>query len=170
MLHFPNASVLMNHCRCCRLFGMKRCGRCQAAILASELVMRAREMVYHVHCFTCAVCQTALTKGDTFGMRDGAVFCRLHYQELPPAPSDLHYHPHPMPLPLPHPHLGTPPLPPTPPDPSKVPSAFFNGAPAPRQKGRPRKRKPKDLESMTANLGEYCEYRLNLLFISLHLL
>jgi hypothetical protein len=25
----------------------------------------------------------------------------------------------------------------------------------PRQKGRPRKRKPKDIEAMTANLGEF---------------
>ncbi|XP_054289339.1 LIM/homeobox protein Lhx9-like isoform X2 [Macrosteles quadrilineatus] len=139
-----------------RLFGMKRCGRCQAAILASELVMRAREMVFHVHCFSCAVCQTVLAKGDTFGMRDGAVFCRLHYQELPPAPppdpypGDLHYHPRLGPGP-------TPPLAATPPHPhvdQPRPPAFFNGAPTPRQKGRPRKRKPKDLESMTANLGE----------------
>lgn len=27
----------------------------------------------------------------------------------------------------------------------------------PRQKGRPRKRKPKDIEAMTANLGEFCK-------------
>lgn len=33
---------------------------------------------------------------------------------------------------------------------------FFNGAtaPPPRQKGRPRKKKPKDQDIMTANLGE----------------
>lgn len=44
----------------------------------------------------------------------------------------------------------------------KVGSAgFFNSTPhgvtgtqPPRQKGRPRKRKPKDIESMTANLGK----------------
>ena len=34
----------------------------------------------------------------------------------------------------------------------------------PRQKGRPRKRKPKDLEAMTANLGELIRFR-GLLFI-----
>lgn len=137
---------------------MKRCGRCQAAILSSELVMRARELVFHVHCFTCAVCACPLTKGDHFGMRDGAVLCRLHYEmslsEPPPGayPPPVHYPP-PFPSPDFHPHHGHPP-PPTPVEPpTKVP--FFNGAPAtPRQKGRPRKRKPKDLESMTANLGK----------------
>ncbi|XP_022903831.2 LIM/homeobox protein Lhx9 isoform X2 [Onthophagus taurus] len=63
-----------------RLFGMKRCGRCQATILSSELVMRARESVFHVHCFSCVVCNAPLTKGDHFGMRDGAVLCRLHFE------------------------------------------------------------------------------------------
>lgn len=29
-------------------------------------------------------------------------------------------------------------------------------AQAPRQKGRPRKRKPKDIEALTANLGKLC--------------
>lgn len=146
---------------------MKRCGRCQAAILSSELVMRARELVFHVHCFSCAVCSCPLTKGDHFGMRDGAVLCRLHFEmslnEPPPAayPPTMHYPP-PFPSPEFHPHSHpnsqTSVDGPTP----KVP--FFNGAPAtPRQKGRPRKRKPKDLESMTANLGKYnhaCRYKI----------
>ncbi|KAL1117072.1 hypothetical protein AAG570_004400 [Ranatra chinensis] len=82
---------------------MKRCGRCQATILSSELVMRARELVFHVHCFSCAVCSTLLTKGDTFGMREGAVLCRLHYTELPPpSPPQLHHH-HPF-----HPQMEPP--------------------------------------------------------------
>lgn len=142
-----------------RLFGMKRCARCQATILSSELVMRARELVFHVQCFSCAVCQSPLTKGDHFGMRDGAVLCRLHFEmslsEPPPGmyPSSMHY---PPPFPSPefhHHHAALPPA--TPVEPVKP---FFNGAPpTPRQKGRPRKRKPKDLEGMTANLGEWKE-------------
>ncbi|VVC39436.1 Homeobox domain,Homeobox, conserved site,Homeobox domain-like,Zinc finger, LIM-type [Cinara cedri] len=64
-----------------RLFGIRRCGRCQAAILPSELVMRARDTVFHVPCFSCTVCTAVLTKGDQFGMRDGAVFCQHHYQQ-----------------------------------------------------------------------------------------
>lgn len=137
-----------------RLFGMKRCARCQATILSSELVMRARELVFHVHCFSCAVCNTPLTKGDHFGMRDGAVLCKLHFDIPLSEPSHglysgpMHY---PSPFPSPEFHSCTPLPPPTPIEPvGKVP--FFNGAPTPRQKGRPRKRKPKDLESMTASL------------------
>ncbi|XP_078051738.1 protein apterous-like, partial [Augochlora pura] len=176
------------------MFGsMKRCARCQAAILASELVMRARELVFHVRCFSCAACAVPLTKGDHFGMRDGAVLCRLHYEmgaemhpsQSPPvpvyppgphypgqpfpSPEFLHHHhhhpahpPHPhhsMHPQHPHSHVSPVPLQPSTPSvpdagsPPKVP--YFNGAavvPPPRQKGRPRKRKPKDLEAMTANI------------------
>jgi len=160
--------------------------------------MRARELVFHVRCFSCAACAVLLTKGDHFGMRDGAVLCRLHYEmgaELHPAqsppvpvyppgphypgqpfpsPEFLHHHhhhhhhapPHPHHSMHPqHPHVSPVPLQPSTPSipdassPPKVP--YFNGAaavvPPPRQKGRPRKRKPKDLEAMTASLGE-CEF------------
>lgn len=60
----------------CRLFAVSRCSRCRAGISASELVMRARDLVYHVACFTCASCGTPLNKGDHFGQRDGLVYCR----------------------------------------------------------------------------------------------
>ncbi|XP_066996698.1 LIM/homeobox protein Lhx9 [Anabrus simplex] len=159
-----------------RLFGMKRCARCQATILSSEMVMRARDLVFHVHCFTCAVCNAALTKGDHFGMRDGAVLCRMHFELASPGPGPAnphyppqfpspefhphhhhhHHHHHPSPLPL-----QPPPAPSSCADPdvaSKVP--FFNGAATgtTRQKGRPRKRKPKDLEAMTASLDLNADY------------
>ncbi|XP_050360808.1 protein apterous-like isoform X2 [Nymphalis io] len=145
-----------------RLYGSKRCARCNTPISASELVMRARDLVFHVHCFSCALCSTRLTKGDTFGIRDSAVYCRLHYETMPD------YGPH-MAVPgppqmCPGPYAGPPPGSHYPPYPSPefarvepdVPKGpFFNGstAPPPRQKGRPRKKKPKDQELMTANLG-----------------
>lgn len=144
-------------CFSSRLFGMKRCARCQATILSSELVMRARELVFHVQCFSCAVCHALLNKGDHFGMRDGAVLCRLHFEmslsEPPPALYQTLHYPPPFPSPEFHHHNPLPP-PAAAVDPV-VKSPFFNGsAPTPRQKGRPRKRKPKDLEGMTANLGK----------------
>lgn len=160
-----------------RLFGMKRCAKCQTTILSSELVMRARELVFHVHCFACAACNLPLTKGDHFGLRDGAVLCRMHF-EMPPvdqppphfAPGILHPHHHYQPPPFPSPdfHHHAPLAEHHPAGAEagggaaqqqlqKVP--FFNGAPAtPRQKGRPRKRKPKDLEGMTASLDLNSDY------------
>lgn len=161
---------------------VRRCGRCQTAISPSELVMRARDTVYHVPCFSCAVCATALTKGDQFGMRDGAVFCQHHYRPQQPvamrspAPHQVVQRRSPpqqqqtaMTPPAvcavrsPYPSSGGGPL-------ESPAAAFFcNGgsaaaaagnaadapAPQPRQKGRPRKRKPKDLQdAMAANMGE----------------
>ncbi|KAK9882140.1 hypothetical protein WA026_018981 [Henosepilachna vigintioctopunctata] len=153
---------------CNTLFGMKRCSKCHTAILSSELVMRARELVFHVHCFSCAVCSQPLTKGDHFGMREGAVLCRLHFEmPEPPLPSPGAMYPgggippHSYPAPYPSPDFHHAPMPPQAgvegPPMGKVP--FFNGAPAtPRQKGRPRKRKPKDLEGMTASLDLSSDY------------
>lgn len=142
------------------MFGMKRCARCQATILSSELVMRAKELVFHVHCFSCEVCNAILTKGDQFGMRNGSVLCRLHFEmpipeSMPPGMFPPGMHPYPPSFPSPEFHHH-PPLPPqTPVDPvGKVPPFFNGAATTPRQKGRPRKRKPKDLEGMTANLGK----------------
>ncbi|CAG9864672.1 unnamed protein product [Phyllotreta striolata] len=158
-----------------RLFSMKSCARCHVTILSSELVMRAKEFVFHVHCFSCEVCNAILTKGDQFGMRNGSVLCRVHF-ELSVSESIPHgggvgggglfhpqHHPHyPPPFPSPDFHHH----PSMPPQPAggggdhigKVPP-FFNGAPTtPRQKGRPRKRKPKDLEGMTANLDLNSDY------------
>ncbi|XP_058793554.1 LIM/homeobox protein Lhx9-like [Phymastichus coffea] len=63
-----------------RLFAVTRCSRCRAGISATELVMRARDLVFHVACFTCASCGTPLNKGDHFGQRDGLVYCRPHYE------------------------------------------------------------------------------------------
>lgn len=80
--HFPKlwnsktVSRRITLCFDCRLFAVSRCSRCRAGISASELVMRARDLVYHVACFTCASCGTPLNKGDHFGQRDGLVYCR----------------------------------------------------------------------------------------------
>ncbi|XP_073945640.1 LIM/homeobox protein Lhx9-like [Choristoneura fumiferana] len=147
-----------------RLYGSKRCARCNTTISASELVMRARDLVFHVHCFSCALCSTHLNKGDTFGIRDSAVYCRLHYETMP------EYGPH-MAVPGPPqlcPGPYVPPGPHYPPYPSPefargeadVAKGFFNGtaAPPPRQKGRPRKKKPKDQDIMSANLDLNPEY------------
>lgn len=44
--------------------------------------MRAKDLVYHVECFACYACGAVLCKGDYYGVRDGAVFCRPDYERL----------------------------------------------------------------------------------------
>ncbi|KFM70482.1 LIM/homeobox protein Lhx9, partial [Stegodyphus mimosarum] len=138
-----------------RLFAVKRCSRCQHGIFASELVMRARDLVFHLHCFTCAWCNTALTQGDYFGLRDNLVYCRAHYEMMsrdyyasPPADE------HPALHPLAHPGaeesllaerptvghcLGYGPF-----------STTCGGAVTTGRKGRPRKKKNGDLAGVDA--------------------
>uniref|UniRef100_A0A452T7F4 LIM homeobox 2 n=1 Tax=Ursus maritimus TaxID=29073 RepID=A0A452T7F4_URSMA len=53
-----------------RRFSVQRCARCHLGISASEMVMRARDLVYHLNCFTCTTCNKMLTTGDHFGMKD----------------------------------------------------------------------------------------------------
>lgn len=65
-----------------RLFSIKRCSRCQGGIGACDLVMRAKDLIYHVECFACYACGAILCKGDYYGIRDGAVFCRPDYERL----------------------------------------------------------------------------------------
>uniref|UniRef100_A0A4W3H713 LIM homeobox 2b n=1 Tax=Callorhinchus milii TaxID=7868 RepID=A0A4W3H713_CALMI len=65
-----------------RRFAVQRCARCHLGISASEMVMRARDSVYHLNCFTCHSCNKALSTGDHFGMKDSLVYCRLHFQAL----------------------------------------------------------------------------------------
>lgn len=68
---------------------MQRCARCHLGISASEMVMRARDSVYHLSCFTCTTCNKTLTTGDHFGMKDSLVYCRLHFETLVQGP-DYH--------------------------------------------------------------------------------
>lgn len=106
-----------------RMFAVTRCGRCRAGISANELVMRARDLVYHLHCFTCGSCGVPLSTGDHFGMRDGLVYCRPHYELLDYCDSveQLVYH--------------------RPPSPGYYTSGASPGGCGTTHKGRPRKRK-----------------------------
>uniref|UniRef100_A0ACB8F319 LIM/homeobox protein Lhx9 n=1 Tax=Sphaerodactylus townsendi TaxID=933632 RepID=A0ACB8F319_9SAUR len=65
-----------------RRFSVQRCARCHLGISASEMVMRARDSVYHLSCFTCTTCNKTLTTGDHFGMKDNVVYCRAHFESL----------------------------------------------------------------------------------------
>ncbi|XP_053672950.1 LIM/homeobox protein Lhx9-like [Anopheles nili] len=63
-----------------RHFSVRRCARCGTGISASDLVMRAKDLIFHVNCFSCLICGQLLRGGDTAGIRDGRVFCGDHYE------------------------------------------------------------------------------------------
>lgn len=88
------------------------------------MVMRARDSVYHLSCFTCTTCNKTLTTGDHFGMKDNLVYCRLHFETLVQGPD---YHPQ-----LNFAELAA--------KGGGLSLPYFNGT-GTAQKGRPRKRK-----------------------------
>ncbi|RCN40099.1 LIM domain protein [Ancylostoma caninum] len=48
-----------------------------------DIVMRARDAVFHVHCFSCAVCGIQPNVGDIFAMtKHFEILCQVHY-DLP---------------------------------------------------------------------------------------
>ncbi|KAG9351110.1 hypothetical protein JZ751_025000, partial [Albula glossodonta] len=59
-----------------------RCNGCSEVIAPAELVMRAREAVYHLRCFCCCVCACRLQKGDRCVLREGQLLCARDYEGL----------------------------------------------------------------------------------------
>ncbi|XP_064457162.1 LIM/homeobox protein Lhx9-like [Ornithodoros turicata] len=68
------------YCRDDYLRTFLRCCACAVALEPHDLVMRVRDLLFHVACFRCWACQSPLQKGDVFGLRDSRVFCRVHFQ------------------------------------------------------------------------------------------
>jgi len=63
-----------------RLFGATGiCSRCLKTIPPLEMVMRAREHVYHLDCFACQVCRYRFCVGDRFYLHYNTVRCQDHY-------------------------------------------------------------------------------------------
>uniref|UniRef100_A0A182RTQ7 Uncharacterized protein n=1 Tax=Anopheles funestus TaxID=62324 RepID=A0A182RTQ7_ANOFN len=52
------------------------CYGCGERIAPSELVMRAKHLVYHLHCFLCYTCNRPLQKGEPFSIRAGKLICQ----------------------------------------------------------------------------------------------
>ncbi|CAB1321775.1 unnamed protein product [Coregonus sp. 'balchen'] len=111
-----------------RRFSVQRCARCHLGISASEMVMRARDLVYHLNCFTCTSCNKMLTTGDHFGMKDSLVYCRLHFENLIQGEYQTHFNHADVAS-----HKGLGPA-------NALGLSYFNGV-GTVQKGRPRKRK-----------------------------
>ncbi|XP_056268888.1 insulin gene enhancer protein isl-2b isoform X2 [Pseudoliparis swirei] len=63
------------------LFGIK-CAKCNLGFSSSDLVMRARDNVYHIECFRCSVCSRQLLPGDEFSLREDELLCRADHSLL----------------------------------------------------------------------------------------
>ncbi|XP_027993898.1 LIM/homeobox protein Lhx9 isoform X4 [Eptesicus fuscus] len=121
-----------------RRFSVQRCARCHLGISASEMVMRARDAVYHLSCFTCSTCSKTLTTGDHFGMKDSLVYCRAHFEALLQGE---------YPAPLSYTELAA--------KGGGLALPYFNGTGA-VPKGRPRKRKSPALGVDLVNYSSGC--------------
>ena len=60
-------------CFCSRFTA--KCAACSVPFQRSDLVMRARELIFHVNCFRCAVCERRLAAGDQFALTTGDRLC-----------------------------------------------------------------------------------------------
>ncbi|XP_063067391.1 LIM/homeobox protein Lhx3 [Engraulis encrasicolus] len=61
-------------------FGTK-CAACQQGIPPTQVVRRAQDFVYHLHCFACIVCKRQLATGDEYYlMEDSRLVCKVDYE------------------------------------------------------------------------------------------
>lgn len=57
----------------------KSCAKCRLILECDDVVMRARNAFFHVHCFSCVVCGIPLNVGDIFTMSEHCeIFCQIH--------------------------------------------------------------------------------------------
>ncbi|GLD61581.1 rhombotin-1 [Lates japonicus] len=64
-----------------RLFGVTgNCAACSKMIPAFEMVMRARDNVYHLDCFACQLCRQRFCVGDKFFLKNNMILCQLDYE------------------------------------------------------------------------------------------
>ncbi|XP_049299636.1 LIM/homeobox protein Awh-like isoform X1 [Anopheles funestus] len=63
-----------------KTFGAK-CSKCCRTIAASDWVRKARDLVFHLACFSCDTCGRQLSTGEQFALIDDKVMCKIHYMD-----------------------------------------------------------------------------------------
>ncbi|CAO4386330.1 unnamed protein product [Caenorhabditis nigoni] len=58
----------------------KCCRKCEQPLNREDMVMRAKEMIYHNSCFVCFLCTKKLNTGDFYTVSpEGHLYCQAHY-------------------------------------------------------------------------------------------
>ncbi|XP_075265848.1 LIM homeobox transcription factor 1-beta-like isoform X2 [Convolutriloba macropyga] len=57
------------------------CNGCEQKIASSEMVMRVSDQIYHLNCFSCAVCRKVLRTGDQFVLIEEQLYCKTDYEK-----------------------------------------------------------------------------------------
>ncbi|XP_023312828.1 LIM/homeobox protein Lhx3-like, partial [Anoplophora glabripennis] len=57
------------------------CAACNKVIPAFEMVMRAKNNVYHLECFACHQCNHRFCVGDRFYLCENKILCEYDYEE-----------------------------------------------------------------------------------------
>lgn len=79
---FAKANLLLCRRDYLRLFGTTGyCSACSKMIPAFEMVMRAKNNVYHLECFACQMCNHRFCVGDRFYLCDNKILCEYDYEE-----------------------------------------------------------------------------------------
>ncbi|XP_063698248.1 LIM/homeobox protein Lhx9-like, partial [Culicoides brevitarsis] len=75
-----------------RLF-YTRCTRCDNIIQKDDLVMKAKEFIYHLDCFSCYYCEVTFNSGDTVAVQEtGRICCTNHFKKsTTPPPGGIEY-------------------------------------------------------------------------------
>ncbi|CAL4096230.1 unnamed protein product, partial [Meganyctiphanes norvegica] len=64
-----------------RRYGTK-CGGCEQGIPPTQVVRRAQDNVYHLHCFACVICQKQLNTGEEFYLLETSkLVCKFDYEQ-----------------------------------------------------------------------------------------
>ncbi|CAI4228496.1 unnamed protein product [Auanema sp. JU1783] len=81
---FMKDGLLM--CKACYNMKYKKaCGRCNLILMPEDIVMRAKDSIFHMSCFTCSVCGMNMRPGEVFGMSAmNELFCASHNVTFPP--------------------------------------------------------------------------------------
>ena len=64
-----------------RLFS-GRCDNCGEYLKKDDYVMRARDRIFHTHCFRCAACERQLVPGDEFAVDGPQLMCKEDHTRI----------------------------------------------------------------------------------------